>query len=168
MRFFSCVVSLIAAVLVCSSAPLYLLYNCYSYMRQSHCVEQIKLNICIIKYEDYEEIFFFPPDVGFAVLVCLMVLMSRGNQGADCHSVIKECPIFCRHVAQHTWYNDIWWGEGYPVLTSPGRMTSFNCFTFWVQLTTAQLVKLFSVQTCKMTHNLRMALKQDRQVIVQS
>ena len=26
--------------------------------------------ICLIKYEDYEEIFFLPPDIGVAVLVC--------------------------------------------------------------------------------------------------
>ena len=27
--------------------------------------------MCLIKYVDHEEIFFWPPDVGVAVLVCL-------------------------------------------------------------------------------------------------
>ena len=35
-----------------------------------------KVKICLIKYEDYEGIYFFlPPDVGVAVLVCLRALI---------------------------------------------------------------------------------------------
>ena len=29
-----------------------------------------KVKICLVRYEDYEEIFFLPPDVGVKVLVC--------------------------------------------------------------------------------------------------
>ena len=35
-----------------------------------------KVKIYLVKYEDYEEIFFLPPDVGVAVLVCFRSLMS--------------------------------------------------------------------------------------------
>ena len=31
--------------------------------------------MCLVKYEDYEEIFFLPPDVGVTVLVCRRLLM---------------------------------------------------------------------------------------------
>ena len=30
-----------------------------------------KVKMCLVKYEDYEEVFFLPPDVGVAVLICL-------------------------------------------------------------------------------------------------
>ena len=37
-----------------------------------------KVKICLVKYEDYEETFFLPPNVGDAVLVCLTSLFDRG------------------------------------------------------------------------------------------
>ena len=39
-----------------------------------------KVKMCLQKYEDYEEIFFLPPDVRVAVLVCLRCLMCPGMQ----------------------------------------------------------------------------------------
>ena len=35
-----------------------------------------KVKICLEKHKDYEEIFFLPPDVGVAVLICLRSLVS--------------------------------------------------------------------------------------------
>ena len=34
-----------------------------------------KVKMCLVKYEDYEEIFFLLPDVSVAVLVCLRFLL---------------------------------------------------------------------------------------------
>ena len=33
--------------------------------------------MCLVKYEDYEEIFFLPPDVGVGVLVCMWIRDGR-------------------------------------------------------------------------------------------
>ena len=33
-----------------------------------------KVKICLVKYEDCEDIFFLPPNVGVAILVCLRSL----------------------------------------------------------------------------------------------
>ena len=35
-----------------------------------------KVKMCSVKYEDYEEMFFLPPDVGVAIIVCLRSLLS--------------------------------------------------------------------------------------------
>ena len=35
-----------------------------------------KVKICLIKYKDYEEIFFLPPNIGVAFLVCIPIITS--------------------------------------------------------------------------------------------
>ena len=42
-----------------------------------------KVKMCLVKYEDYEEIFFLPPEVGVAVLVCLGAYWFHNNGKHD-------------------------------------------------------------------------------------
>ena len=50
--------------------------------------------MCLVKYEDYEEIFFLPPDVAVAVavLICLSSLIT-GRQGLFFRSDPTATPV---------------------------------------------------------------------------
>ena len=47
--------------------------------RETYRVTKVK--ICLVKYEDYEEMFFLPPDVGVAVLGNLRKTFEDGDVG---------------------------------------------------------------------------------------
>ena len=71
-----------------------------------------KVKICLIKYKDYEELFFLPLDVGIAILVCLRPLISqrklqeeehtwgRGGGGGGGEEATSDRILFlCKHVS---------------------------------------------------------------------